>query len=85
MSDAEVRQAPRWRLAELPYLEQAHYELAQRAYSWTQRPKHNHAGLAEECRAIALELGEAGLLDYVIPTEPVLRSTSAPSASSARR
>ena len=73
-----------WKLCDAPYFESAHQELAERVVRWNSRrlrgaaadaaAKRSYADgserLAAECRAIARELGEAGLLEYVVPTDP---------------
>jgi acyl-CoA dehydrogenase len=73
-----------WKLCDAPYFEPAHRELAERVTRWTSRALQGAAAsatakssgaedsqrLAAECRTIARELGEAGLLGYVVPPDP---------------
>ncbi|WP_291976674.1 MULTISPECIES: acyl-CoA dehydrogenase family protein [unclassified Chelatococcus] len=59
-----------WTPWALPFFEAHHDAIASRASSWTS-PVDDHAvtevDLPEACRAIAASLGEAGLLDLVVP------------------
>jgi acyl-CoA dehydrogenase len=57
-----------WTLWPWPFLEASHHALAGRVLDWN-KASHDlaHDDMAVECRAIARSLGDAGLLDYVVP------------------
>lgn len=58
-----------WKLWELPFFDQAHKDLAAEVTSWlAARPRDVESeGFIAECRAIVRDLGDAGLLRYVVP------------------
>jgi acyl-CoA dehydrogenase len=59
-----------WTAWEWPFFEPHHQDLARRAASW-RAPIDDHeideTSMAEACRAIARSLGQAGLLEFVVP------------------
>jgi acyl-CoA dehydrogenase len=61
-----------WEIEKLPFLEQRHYEVADRTKAWLVDNRnlvdssHRDHSL-EICREIVKQLGVAGLLDYVVP------------------
>ena len=57
-----------WSLWDWPFLEPRHHELAERVIGFNAAHHGAHADLASESRALCLALGEAGLLDYAVPT-----------------
>lgn len=65
---SETRDAG-WSLVDWPFFEPRHHALAERVVAWSQAQRHPDAGsdFAEHCRAIVKSLGEAGLLDFVVP------------------
>lgn len=57
-----------WTLWDWPFFEAAHRELAERAAAFARAAGGRSGGsLGERSRAIAAALGEAGLLDFVVP------------------
>jgi acyl-CoA dehydrogenase len=58
---------PGWTLNDWPFLEPEHHALAERVKAFNARPGQDYPDLASECRAIARDLGDAGLLDYAVP------------------
>ncbi len=68
-----MTQATGWDLWDWPFFEPRHAELASRLQTWQQQarpepePRTASPYLASECRAMAGELAQWGLLDYVLP------------------
>lgn len=58
-----------WSLWQWPFFEQRHLELAERAAAWKSPVAHevSEAEFPTACREIARSLGDAGLLDPVVP------------------
>src|SRR3546814_6650960 len=54
-------------------LEPEHHELARRTVAWNaaSHALHDNVDFTERCRAIVKSLGDAGLLDQVVPQEGV--------------
>src|SRR3546814_6349187 len=65
--------ASRWTLWDWPFLEPEHHELARRTVAWNaaSHALHDNVDFTERCRAIVKSLGDAGLLDQVVPQEGV--------------
>jgi len=57
-----------WSLWPWPFFEDRHHALAERVEAWSRaQAHHGQASMAEECRAMVRSMGEAGLLDHVVP------------------
>ena len=57
-----------WSLWPWPFFEERHHALAERVEAWSRaQAHHGHASMADECRAMVRSMGEAGLLDHVVP------------------
>src|SRR3546814_9785112 len=65
--------ASRWTLWDWQFLEPEHHELARRTVAWNaaSHALHDNVDFTERCRAIVKSLGDAGLLDQVVPQEGV--------------
>src|SRR3546814_2954823 len=68
--------ASRWTLWDWPFLEPEHHELARRTVAWNaaSHALHDNVDFTERCRAIVKSLGDAGLLDQVVPQEEIGRA-----------
>lgn len=60
--------AATWSLWDWPFFEASHHALAERVEAWSQARHDSHGlSMADECRRMVRSMGEAGLLDYVVP------------------
>lgn len=57
-----------WKLWDWPFFDSSHHDLAKRVTAWNaERRAASHDSFVAECRAIARSLGDAELLDCVVP------------------
>jgi acyl-CoA dehydrogenase len=57
-----------WSLWPWPFFEERHHALAARVDEWSRaRPHQGATSMTDECRAMVRSMGEAGLLDHVVP------------------
>jgi acyl-CoA dehydrogenase len=64
----EDRADASWSLWPWPFFDDRHHALAERVEKWSQ--EHRHPGatpMVEQCRAMVRSMGQAGLLDHVVP------------------
>jgi acyl-CoA dehydrogenase len=60
--------AASWSLWPWPFFEERHHTLAARVDEWSRaRAHHGATSMTDECRAMVRSMGEAGLLDHVVP------------------
>jgi acyl-CoA dehydrogenase len=51
-----------------PFFDPAHHALAETVEAWSRQQGHGgHVSMADECRQMVRSMGQAGLLDYVVP------------------
>ena len=64
---------PSWSLIDWPFYDSQHHELAKRVMAWSaaEHQKRINTDWFSHCRGIVRSLGEAGLLEYVVPQSGV--------------
>lgn len=66
--DLRGRNAVGWTIWELPFFEERHHALAERAATWrSPAPAHEPESMETACRAIASSLADSGLLEAAFP------------------